>query len=502
MESLDLASILKELETQISQRKMYAYKPYGHPETLCPDGELWKIMRDTQGWEMWSNKPWQFEFHQMGKTCQERAIVAANRPGKTLCAAAEVSFHMTGEYPDWWQGKRFENPVLVWTASPTNETSREIVQKVLLGGTDPDNLGTGFVPRDKLIGTPKTRQAGVSDVVDNFRVRHVSGGTSICVLKSYEQGWRKFQGAEPHVIWLDEEPDDSENQKRIYTECLTRILTSHGLIMCTFTPLLGQTELVSKFQRGGKGIYMVMADWNDAPHLNNVEKERLKQSYPDYEVQTRTLGIPMMGEGRVFRSDEAEIRLPFIDVQPYWGRIKGMDFGIDHPATVADCAWDRDNDIFYVLNVWRKNGEDIFEEQAEYLNMKDPWVPVSWPHDGTTREKSNGVRLKDFYVQKGVKMLGMSARYKNDKGGGQPVEPIVMEVAERIRSGRFKVAAHCSEFFEEYRNYHRQDGKITDKKDDALKAVFYALMMKRFASSQTAFRTPNIQTPRAFSMRI
>src|SRR5690606_30440711 len=114
--------------------------------------------------------------------------MAANRVGKTLSAAAEVSYHLTGDYPEWWDGKTFDAPVLCWTGSPTNETSRDIVQNELLGGLG-EKLGTGWIPRAKIIGSPTTRQAGVKNVVDSFQVRHRSGGISNCVLKTYEQGW-------------------------------------------------------------------------------------------------------------------------------------------------------------------------------------------------------------------------------------------------------------------------------------------------------------------------
>ena len=174
----------------------------------------------------------------------------------------EAAIHMTGDYPDWWEGKRFDKPVLLWTGSPTNETSRDIVQKALLGGTSSEELGTGFIPREKIVGKPKMRQAGVSDVVDTFKVRHKSGGVSTCVLKTYEQGWRKWQGTEPDVVWLDEEPEDF----KIYTEALTRLLTSHGIMMVTFTPLLGQTDLVIHFQTSeSEQVWLGTATWEDAP---------------------------------------------------------------------------------------------------------------------------------------------------------------------------------------------------------------------------------------------
>lgn len=407
---------------------------------------------------------------------------------------------MTGEYPDWWEGKRFDRPVLVWTGSPTNETSREIIQKTLIGGTDNENLGTGTIPREKLVDKPRSRQAGVSDVVDSFKVRHVSGGISTAILKTYEQGWRKWQGTAPEVVWLDEEPEDNELQGRIYTEALTRLLTSHGVLMVTFTPLLGQTNLVRHFQEGGRGIWMETATWEDAPHLNLDERERLANSYPAHEVDARTKGVPMMGEGRVFIISEDEIKISPREIPSHWARIKGVDFGIDHPSAIVDIAWDRDRDIVYITRVWRKKGAE-HEEHAAAINAVDSWVPVAWPHDGTNREKSSGVRLKDFYLQKGVRMLGKSACYANDKLGSQPVEPVILEVQERARNGGLKVFATCNEFFDEYRNYHRKDGKLVKVRDDVLKAFFYGLMMKRYAVAKGGMYQRQAAPPAMVSMR-
>ena len=49
--------------------------------------------------------------------------------------------------------------------------------------------------------------------------------------------------------------------------------------------------------------------------------------------------------------------------------------------------------------------------------------------------------------------------------------------------GKFKVASHLSEFFEEYRMYHRKKGQIVKEHDDILSAVRIAVMMKRYAKA-------------------
>lgn len=507
-----IAELVNTVNTLSEQRKLYRYKPYGHPDTLCPDGKLWKFYNERGEWVEWSNRPWQLEFHEAGKDHQERMLMAANRPGKTVCAAFEVAFHMTGEYPDWWKGKRFNKPVNVWTGSPTNETSRDIVQKELLGGTSKEKLGTGAIPFDKILGKPKMRQAGVSDVVDQFKVRHKSGGVSWCTLKTYEQGWRKWQGTAPDVVWMDEEPDTSAEQKRIYTEALTRLLTSHGIMMVTFTPLLGQTDLVMHFtgREGGDdedlpqgdGIWLGTATWDDAPHLNKLEMERLKRSYPAHEVGARTKGVPMMGEGRIFTVDEEEIKVEPFEIPHHYARINGLDFGMDHPTAMAFVAWDRDRDIIYVYDTYKaRNKEPVLH--AEAMKRAGTWIPVAWPHDGERRAgPADGDKLKDVYRKHGLNMLSKSARYKTkeDKGGAQPQWPIINEIQERISTGRFYVFSTCRDFFEEYRVYHTNDGKIVDRNDDVLKAAFYAVMMKRYASTQNAYVPKQVSSP-ILSMR-
>lgn len=450
-------------------------------------GELTKLFKQQiAGNKIATYRPyqWQLEFHEAGKDNPERMLMAANRVGKTVSAACEVSFHLTGDYPDWWGGKRFDKPTLVWTGSPTNETSKDIVQNELVGSLG-ESLGTGWVPRAKIFGKPSTRQAGVKNVIDTFQVRHRSGGLSTCVLKTYEQGWQKWQGTAPHVVWLDEEPDDY----KIFSEAQTRILTSRGIVLVTFTPLHGRTELVEHFESGGQGIYCRGASWDDAPHLSKEDRDRLAASYRDHERDARTKGIPMMGEGAVFPVSDEKIRVDPFRIPDHWARIKGCDFGIDHPAAGSEIAWDRDADVVYVIDCYRKKDETA-AYHAAWFNKSNRWVPVAWPHDGMNREKSGGKTLADHYRSHGVNMLSKSARYprapgdEHDKGGPQPVEPIIDEVLERMGTGRFRVFSNLSDWFEEKRSYHRKDGKIVDRRDDILKSTFYALMMKRYAVSQ------------------
>ena len=189
--------------------------------------------------------PKQLEFHTNGLTAQERLLMAANRVGKTFCGASELAIHLTGQYPEWWPGRRFDGPISAWAGSDTGETTRDTVQANLIGPPAvSDDCGTGAIPGDALGRI--TRRIGIADSLDTVEVKHVSGGSSLLGFKSYDQRRQKWQGTQRHVVWLDEEPPED-----IYVEALTRTNTlpegGRGIIFLTFTPLKGMSEVVRNF---------------------------------------------------------------------------------------------------------------------------------------------------------------------------------------------------------------------------------------------------------------
>lgn len=189
--------------------------------------------------------PKHVKFFRAGADHSERCMMAANRVGKTWGVGGyEMALHLTGRYPDWWEGARFADPIDAWAAGDTSETTRDIVQLALTGvGGDggEGELGTGLIPGEDIVGEP-THRRGIAGALDTVVVRHQSGGKSKLGFKSYDQGRKKFQGTAKHVVWLDEEPPLD-----VYTECLTRTMTVNGLMLCTFTPLEGMTEVARMF---------------------------------------------------------------------------------------------------------------------------------------------------------------------------------------------------------------------------------------------------------------
>ena len=177
-----------------------------------------------------------------GSPHRERCFMAGNRVGKTDAGAYELTLHLTGNYPDWWTGKRFSKPVKTWAVSDTSKTMREVVQEKLIGPLSAP--GTGFIPGDLI--THRTAKQGIAEAIDTIYVKHSAGGTSSVTLKSYQEGRESFQGSAIDFGWMDESPSLS-----IYTEILMRTMTCDGQVVLTFTPLNGLDELVLSYLPNG-----------------------------------------------------------------------------------------------------------------------------------------------------------------------------------------------------------------------------------------------------------
>jgi phage terminase large subunit-like protein len=414
----------------------------------------------------------QKEFFAWGATKRERLLMAGNQLGKTEAGAFETACHLTGTYPDWWEGRRWVKPVRGWAAGVSSMSVRDTQQLKLCGPPGiASSLGTGYIPRDKFADTP-TLARGISAAFDTIQVKHVSGGVSVLKFKSYEQGREKFQAETLDFIWPDEEPPAD-----VYGECLARIAATGGMIFITFTPLKGRSDVVLRFlDSSSKDREVVIMTIMDAEHISPEMRQRIIDGYDPSEREARVMGVPMMGEGRIFTTLEDTIREPIIDRLPlYWTKLWGVDFGINHPFAAVLTAWDRDNDIVHLVHTIRMKDGLPLNHAAAMKNIGAD-IPVAWPHDGHNRDKGSGEALASLYKACGLKMLPGHAQFAD---GSISTEAGIREMQQRMANGQLKVAQHLSEWFDEYRFYHRKDGLIVKEKDDLLSATRVALMAKR-----------------------
>lgn len=424
----------------------------------------------------------QREFHRAGASFSERLFMAGNQLGKTVAGGAEWAIHLTGRYPDWWEGATFDKPPLLWAGSVTGESTRDNPQRILVGPpAKEEEWGTGFIPAECI--RDRTRAMGVPNLLDNVVVRwggggDIQAGESVLALKAYEKGREKWQGPTVDGVWFDEEPPED-----IYSEGLTR--TNNGqrgqFAQQTFTPLLGMSTVVCRFlmpetddiAQNSRHITSMTID--DAEHYSPEQRAKIVASYPAHEREARAKGIPVLGSGLIFPIEEDKIICePFIPPK-HWVRIGGLDFGWDHPTAAVELLWDRDADVVYVSKDYRQRQATPVIHAAAVK----PWgqMPWAWPHDGNN-DTAAGENLSTQYTAQGLEMLPEHATFED---GSNSVEAGLMEMLDRMLTGRFKVFRTCGTWLEERRLYHREDGKVVKERDDTISASRYALMMKRFA---------------------
>ena len=437
--------------------------------------------------------PYQQKFHKTGSEANQRLLMAANRIGKSFSGAAEMSYHLTGIYPDWWEGRRYHQPITAWAGGVSNETTRDIVQFELLGSPDdPDAFGSGAIPKSKIIKTE--RKPGVPNAKSVALIQHVSGGNSSLHFKAYEMGVEKWQGRSVDCIWLDEEPS-----RELYSQAVTRTLDRKGMVYMTFTPESGMTETVASFMNNlQQGQSLTNATWDDASekvtslkggqgHLNEDVMTQILSSYSPHEREMRRYGRPSIGSGLVFPVQEDKLMIDPVQLEDHWPRIAGIDFGWDHPTAVVWVAWDKDEDELYIYDCYRQSKASPSVHAAS-IRTRSESVPIAYPHDGNRRDSMGNPGLADQYRSLGCNM--MLEHFTNPPAlghnkGGNSVEEGLMDMLQYMEQGRFHVFNTLADWFEEFRMYHRKGGKVVPFKDDLMSATRYAVLSRRFAVSSS-----------------
>lgn len=436
--------------------------------------------------------PKQSTFFDLGAMVRERMLRAGNQIGKSEAGAVEMSYHLTGQYPDDWFGHKFDHPITAWACGESGLMVRDIQQAKLFGEPGVEgSLGTGFVPRDCIVGKPSMAR-GVTDGFDTVHVKHFTNGkedgVSVLKFKSYEQGRAKFQGKPVDLIWMDEEPEMD-----IYLECKARTLATRGLIYTTFTPLNGRTPLFLYMTDPSSSAQRreVLMTFRDVPGLTQQDIDDRLSAFPAYQREARLNGTPMQGEGRIFITPETSIMEPSIQYVPdHWYKLWSIDFGINenHQFAAVLQAWDKDADVIHVLHAFKVPDQTPLQH-AVPLKQIGILVPVAWPADGVNRERGSAEPLSKLYKAQGLKMCDEHATFE---AGGYSTEAGIMDMDNRMKTGRYRVGRHLSAWFEEYLDYHRKDGLIVKVRDDIMSASRIGCMAIRMARPvQLGNKKPN-----------
>ena len=411
-------------------------------------------------------------FMNAGATYSQRAIVGANRVGKSETCHYELACHLTGLYPDWWEGKVFDKPISVLCLGVTHDSTRDVSQFKLLGHRY--NEGTGLVPKDCIDFDKITTKPGTPNARADAFIKHLTDGKedglSKIQFKSYTSGYEVFMGTEFDIILMDEEPPPE-----IFGEALMRTATTKGIIICCFTPLNGISDIFLSFVpdlkvpengRVSKYKFTQVIGWDDLPpHLGTEEMEAIKASTLPHQVAARTTGIPAVGAGAVYQVPLDDFIVKPFEIPPSWPRAYGMDVGWNRTAAIWG-AQDPGTKIWYMYREYYKgHAEPIVH--AYGIKEAGEWIAGAIDPASKGRSQVDGRSLIEEYRNLGLTLIEAD----NTVEGG------ILHCYQALAVGQVKVFETLTNFQDEIRLYRRnQNGMILKKQDHLMDAWRYFMM--------------------------
>jgi hypothetical protein len=200
--------------------------------------------------------------------------------------------------------------------------------------------------------------------------------------------------------------------------------------------------------------FLVMATWDDVPHLSEEAKKELWDSIPPYQRDARSKGIPQLGSGAIYPVPESDMMVDDFPIPSHWPRMFGMDVGWNRTG-VLWTAWDRETDILYHYSEhYRGQAEPSIH--AESVRSRGTWIPGVIDPAARGRAQGDGSQLMQKYTE-----LGLDLEMANNA-----VESGIYEVWQRKSTGRLKAFKSLSNYWFESRLYRRDEkGRIVKEND-------------------------------------
>ena len=423
-------------------------------------------------------------------TTDRRGILAANRIGKTVSTCYETAMHLTGLYPEWWTGKRFDGAITAMVAGEGWGQVALVLQNELLGTPDiklTDNIGTGAIPRDHII-LDTIRGDGANAL--SVEIQHVNGGKSYLLFANYTQEVRQMQGFKLNLAVFDEQPPDD-----FFSEIVTRTATTQGQVLCSFTPLKGLNGLVSKFWNREEGYDFIRVAWADVPEydpwgepfLLMETRRQLERDYLPHEREARMAGKPIMGLGAVFPlSTWPTYQTGEYDFRGMSGieRVIALDLGLVNDRTVITLMYwhplEREAWLHTQIAI---RGVDDANPANWVKHLMRPEVfgcPIVLPPDAATpgRYTMTSQSLRQFLEEYELNVLPEPIRNPPDSEGRTTNHKSygINVMRQMLELGSLHVNVNCTDFLREAENYHVDDkGRFSDP-DDAIDSARYALL--------------------------
>jgi hypothetical protein len=211
--------------------------------------------------------------------------------------------------------------------------------------------------------------------------------------------------------------------------------------------------------------FLVMATWDDAPHLSPEIKKALWDALPPHQRDARSKGIPQLGSGAIFPVPESDITCDPFEIPDHWPRCYALDVGWNRTAA-AWLAHDRDSGTVYLYSEHYR-GQAEPSVHAEAIRARGEWIPGVIDPAARGRSQRDGEQLMQQYQDLGLNLIEAN----------NAVEAGIYAVWQRLSGGRLKVFKTCQSWLAEYRLYRRDDkGRIVKSNDHLMDGTRYGVM--------------------------
>ena len=214
--------------------------------------------------------------------------------------------------------------------------------------------------------------------------------------------------------------------------------------------------------------FVVNLTWDDVPHLTEQAKKEMLAGCSPHERDARSKGIPQLGAGAIYPIVEDDVVIEPFSIPVTWPRAAGMDVGWKKTACIWG-AYDPKSDTLYLYSEYYRGYAEP-AVHADAISARGRWVPIAVDCHSDRHSEAGGTALLNIYDKYGLNIC------KANNGPGT-FETSLLEVYQRLSSGRLKIMSHLLNTLGEFRVYRRNpDGRIPEQPDHLMDAMRYLVM--------------------------
>jgi len=183
----------------------------------------------------------------------------------------------------------------------------------------------------------------------------------------------------------------------------------------------------------------------------------------------------------IYAFPDADIVVPDFPIPEHWPRGFGLDIR-SHTMAVIWGARNPESDVLYLYSEYYADSDPAVHAAA--IRSRGEWITGFMDPGANGRERLDGSRLMEIYRKHGLKLQSVVSM----------LESGILEVSERMRSGRLKVFASLGRYSEERRLYRRDERERVVTQRDNLQDATRCLVtaVSRMYTKPQPMVMPNI----------